>query len=142
MQNDGGSANLRWQQLPQSYEIDLYGPFGAGRVRLYGNDTSAVLETSDGEALYANSAAALFEQGLGWRVPIGPLRRWVLGLSDVADSYELDDYGRLATLTHDIWQVSFLAYRDVDGFDLPRKLYMETEGLGIRLVVHEWELQP
>lgn len=137
----GGSATLHWRQLPQRYEIDLFGPFGTGLVRLYGNDEAAVLETPDGEALYAGSAAVLFEQGLGWPVPIGPLRRWVLGLSDTNDAYELDPQGRLATLTHDEWQVNFLAYGDVDGFDLPRKLYMRTEGLGIKLVVHEWELQ-
>jgi len=141
-EEDGGSATLHWQQSPQSYEIELFGPFGSGRVRLYGNDTTAVLETSEGEALYAGSAEALFEQGLGWPVPVEPLRRWVLGLSDANDAFELDRQGRLATLTHDRWQVNFLAYRDVEGFDLPRKLAMHTDGLNIKLVVHEWQLHP
>jgi len=141
-EDDGGSATLRWRQMPQHYQIDVLGPFGKGLVRLYGNDESAVLETSDGEAIYAGSAEALFEQGLGWRIPVAPLRRWVLGLSDARDAIELDPQGRLATLTHDRWQVDFLAYRDVDGYDLPRKLFMSTDGLDIRLVVQEWQLQP
>jgi len=141
-EDDGGSATLHWQQSPQSYQIELFGPFGSGRVRLHGNDTSAVLETSEGEALYAGSAEALFEQGLGWPVPVAPLRRWVLGLSDERDAFELDGQGRLASLTHDRWQVDFLAYRVVEGFDLPRRLAMSTDGLNIKLVVHEWQLQP
>lgn len=140
--DDGGSATLHWRQLPQNYEIDVFGPFGKGMVRLYGNDSSAVLETSNGEALYAGSAEVLFEQSLGWRIPVVPLRRWVLGLSAEQDAFELDTQGRLATLTHEQWQVDFLAYRAVDGFDLPRKLSMSTEGLDIKLVVHEWQLTP
>lgn len=141
-EDDGGSATLRWRQMPQEYEIDVLGPFGKGLVRLYGNDTAAVLETSEGEALYAGSAETLFERGLGWRIPVAPLRRWVLGLSDTRDAFELDPQGRLATLTHDRWQVDFLAYRMVDGYDLPRKLTMRTDGLNIKLVVQEWQLQP
>ena len=41
--DDGGSATLRWHQMPQRYEIDVLGPFGKGLVRLYGNDKAAVL---------------------------------------------------------------------------------------------------
>jgi len=47
----GGSATLKWQYSPEQQRIELYGPFGGGRVIIAVDDQGAVLRDTKGEEI-------------------------------------------------------------------------------------------
>jgi len=115
-------------------ELDVFSPFGQTLARAVAGPSGAMLETSDGARHEAQSAEALTEQVLGWRVPVGRLADWLRGgprRGVIPASFQ--DGG---------WSVSV---DEADGAERPRRLTLRwpTESAGplasrrvtIRLVV-------
>ncbi|MGI9310471.1 MAG: lipoprotein insertase outer membrane protein LolB [bacterium] len=119
----GGRANLIWNHQRDRQEIELYGPFGGGRVRIAATDGRAVLRDTKGANIEAASVAEALRRRLGWPVPFDGLRHWARGLAD-ADATELawDRAGRLRSLRQGDWLVEFLEYNAVGALALPRRL--------------------
>ena len=71
----GGNATLVWEYNKQSQVIELYGPFGSGRVRINesaATDTApaaALLKDTKGNITRGENASQVLYQKLGWRVP-------------------------------------------------------------------------
>lgn len=141
-ENESWSASLRWQQDDDSYDIRLSGAFGQGAARMSGRDGYAVIETSDQSALSAGSAKALMQEQLGWSMPVADLKYWLLGRlgPELTDQHVIDPFGRLESLQQSGWQVRYLDYVVVDGFEVPRKLELENMRLRARLVIDSWQL--
>lgn len=153
---EGWSASLQWVRQSDRHRIDLAGPLGSGHVRLLQDASGAELRDGDNNLWRDHSAEALLERATGWQLPVGGLNYWVLGLPapGAPDSFELDAWGRPATLTQQGWQVQYLDYAQFSGRELPSRLFLkrrldppgphapddEATTLEVRLVIERWVL--
>ena len=70
----GGSANLRWKLDNGRDQIDLFGPFGGGRIRLDIDPDGARLRDGVGEEFFAASANQICGLGIAQLIsPDSPL---------------------------------------------------------------------
>ncbi|MBD3671734.1 MAG: outer membrane lipoprotein LolB [Gammaproteobacteria bacterium] len=139
--DDAVNANLRWQQEGDRYRILLSGPFGQGAVSLRGEPGIVRLQTNEEDAV-ADNAETLLYQYTGLLVPIESLKYWIRGLPEPqqAGRQTLDPQGRLAGLQQDRWKVRFRAYNQVDGHQMPVKVFVDNHQLSVRIVIDKWSL--
>lgn len=132
-------ASLRWQQVDTVYHINLFGPFGQGAVQLDGSPQSVILQ-HDGQTTQSDDAEQLLRQRLGLQVPVNGLRYWAVGLAAPGSDYKekLDSAGRLEVLQQNGWRVRYRSYVTVNGFVLPGKIFLDRDGLDVRVVVDQW----
>lgn len=147
--NNGDEAwniNLHWQQNGDAYQIELSGPFGAGKVQLVGDAQGVLLRDADQKTFYASSAEELLFQQTGVLMPVTGLRYWVLGLPTPHHVSQpgFDQQGRLVTLQQADWRVVFRRYTEVNAIPLPDKLFitkLDNKNIDVRLVVDTWQLE-
>lgn len=136
--------DLSWSQKGEDYQVQLSGPFGAGRVMLVGNAQGVLLTDSDNQKFYADSAEKLLYETTGVTMPVEGLRYWIVGLTGPQQKTkpELDKQGRLAYLEDAKWKVRFRGYMPVNGLQLPRKIFIDRadKEIDVRLVVDDWKL--
>jgi outer membrane lipoprotein LolB len=135
--------NLDWQQRQEEYQIELWGPFGSGRVQLQGDEKGVRLFDSQQQIYYADDPENLLFEHTGVKMPVSGLRYWILGLTDPRYSQEQsfrDAAGRLTVVQQDNWQVEFKRYSRVDGMDLPDRLSVDKQDLLVKLVVDNWQV--
>jgi outer membrane lipoprotein LolB len=137
---DGWTANVAWRQQAANSDLRLNGTFGVGGVRVRSDGQSFDIETSKGEKITADDAAAALEQAIGVPLPVDSLRFWLLGVpapeSDALE--ELDDKGRLSRLEQDGWQALYDRYVYQHDAWLPGRVRLEKGPLRLRVVVDEW----
>ncbi len=133
---------VEWQQRGRDWLMVLSGPFGSG-LRLTGSEGGpVVLETSEGR-FEADSAEQLLYRHTGVLMPVSGLRYWMLGLPDprlAVAAREFDGRGRLSTLRQADWSIRLRRYTQVNGLELPDKIFADQGELRVRLVVDEWQL--
>ncbi len=123
----GGSATVNWNYMDQSQEIELYGPFGGGRVQISATADSAILKDTKGKVIVGNTAEEVLHDRLGWQVPFTELIMWSRGLPDTtATDIEIDEYGLLKSLNQGKWHVEYQEYRLINELILPRKLIISA----------------
>ena len=119
----GGSATLKWQFAGEVQDIELYGPFGGGRVQIDASPQGARLEDTKGRVITGDTAQEVLEIRLGWHVPFDELVFWSRGLpGEQATDITIDSQGRLKSFNQGIWRVEYTEYRETDAFTLPRKI--------------------
>lgn len=135
------NADLRWRQQGPRYDIHLSGPFGQGRARIRGDADGVTLETAE-RTRRGRDPETLFNQTLGWRIPVNGLQWWIRGLSapSAQTNALLDAQGRLQRLRQDGWDIQFKRYVVVDGLALPGKVFLENPEWTVRLVIQDWRL--
>jgi outer membrane lipoprotein LolB len=139
--DEGGTVTLIWQQQPESYQIRLVAPLGQGSLQLEGDADGVILRNSEGRSAIAANAETLLQAEVGWRIPVKDLRYWVVGLAAPGNSrIELDQYGRLARLNQDGWEVTFLDYTMVGNTELPARIFVTDHQARVRLIIKRWEL--
>jgi outer membrane lipoprotein LolB len=133
------SAGLRWVHREQSDELLLQGPLGQTAARVYRDAQGALLDDG-GKQYRAADAESLMQQVLGWQLPLGGLRQWLLARTADGGAYiERDERGRIALLRQDGWEVRYLRY-DGDAADsLPSRLQLSRDDLQVQLLIDEWE---
>jgi len=138
------NLDMNWSQKGEDYQVELSGPFGAGRVRLEGNPRGVLLTDSDNQTFRAESAEQLLYRTTGVTMPVEGLRYWIVGLTGPKQKSQpqLDNQGRLAYLEDTRWKVKFRGYMGVNGLELPRKIFIERadKEIDVRLVVDNWKL--
>ncbi|MFW1677647.1 lipoprotein insertase outer membrane protein LolB [Pontibacter sp. JAM-7] len=135
---DSQSANLKWVQASDNYQIDIRGPWGQGGASLYGNPGAVTVDVA-GEGIFRGSSPdALLEEYLGWHLPVSQFYWWIRGLPAPGPSSTLIlEQNRLSLLRQAGWQVEFLAYHSGSP-TLPRKLRLQHGQLTILIVIHDW----
>ena len=142
--SEAWNLDLDWEQQGEDYQIQLNGPFGAGRVKLVGNAHGVLLHDANDQLFYADHPGSLLFERTGVQVPVEGLRYWILGLASPQQQHvpELDAQGRLAYLEDDNWQVKFRRYAAVNSVHLPDKIFINkaAQDIDVRLVVDSWQL--
>ena len=141
---EGYHGRFDWSQQGERMQLNVSGPFSQGSVRLLSDGDFFELRDGKGGSARAASADELLLKATGLRVPVGGLRYWMLGLPAPGTIQQpvYDQQGRLQSLRQNGWNIDYRAYiaEPVDGVWLPRKLFLERQGLRVRLVVERWQL--
>lgn len=137
----GVNASINWQQKTGDYQIELFGPLGAGHVQLSGQPNQARLTMADAKSYTANSAETLLQQHAGYRLPVSNLFYWVRGMPapGAQATTQFDQYNHLIQLQQQGWNIRYSDYVGVRGVDLPNILNLARPGFTIRLVIKQWK---
>lgn len=140
--NEGGTANLKWQQHQQDYSILLYGPLGADTTKIYGKPGRVFLETADGKKFDASTPELLLAQQTGWQLPVSDLYYWIRGLPAEGSPHRMqfDSSHHLVHLNQSGWTVDYLRYNTVNQIDVPTKLTLENIRLKIKIIINQWQI--
>ncbi|NKB76888.1 MAG: outer membrane lipoprotein LolB [Gammaproteobacteria bacterium] len=125
--NKGGTATLKWTYSYADQYIELYGPFGGGRVVITAKPGKATLKDTKGKSIEGETPQDVLYQRLGWQVPFDRLVMWSRGLPNPdATDLEFDSRGYVQAMNEDIWHVEYQEYQIADtanaSHTLPRKL--------------------
>ena len=137
---DAGSATLNWKEKAGQYTIVLFGPMNAYQLVLRGNKKEVKLRINNNQEIKADSAEALALQTLGYPLPISHLRYWIraLPVPGTPASYHFTQNQELNELEQDGWKILYLEYMNKDGYNLPRKIRLEKEGLSLKIFIDHW----
>lgn len=141
--DDAGTATVRWRESRDGYRLDLRGALGAGRIRLIREDQAVTLMTADGERHVADNAAELVRAFTGYALPVGFLRWWVTGqpVPWLGGEVDLDAEGRAVALRQGEWRVRYADATRRDGYLLPGRVEVRRgDGVRVRLIIREWQL--
>jgi outer membrane lipoprotein LolB len=142
---EGGQASLSWQQAAQVSELQLAGPLGTGRVELTVAPDKVHFRDASGERSIEyqgpDATHQFMAEQLGWFMPVGSARYWVLGLLDPAAAGErhFDQDGRLSSLTQQGWEISIDRFTSYAGQDMPARLVMQNPRLRLKIAIGEWQ---
>jgi len=105
------SARFRWQQLGDSYRIELWGPLGQGRTILEGNARRLKIRDGGGRILQSGAVRTVMQKQLGWYLPLEALPQWVLGgpIPNLpVDRPQIDTRGRMLAFAQLGWSLGFV----------------------------------
>ncbi|MDB9970802.1 lipoprotein insertase outer membrane protein LolB [Porticoccaceae bacterium] len=143
--DSGGSASVNWQQQQNNFQLQLSGPFGAGRATLSGNQQIAEMLYQD--KLYRQTPQQLASQLTGVPLPVGALSWWARGLpspdQETASSIATSPEGYASSFEQAGWQLSFSRYSETDAGSLPSKIIgthqsSDNRRYSFKLVISEW----
>lgn len=136
------SANLNWQQWgPKQYRLSLSGPLGLGAVKLLSNKHQVTLYAQN-KTYQSQNAESLLLNELGWQLPVNRFYYWIRGLDAPGSTAKLrfDRYHHLKSITSPSWSVRYEAYQNVDGIDLPKKIFFSSSVTRAVIVIQHWQL--
>lgn len=139
--DEGFNGNLRWWQNGDLFLATVSGPFGAGAVRIEGDERLVRITDPDGEVSEMEDAERELQRRYGWTMPVASLRYWTLGIPDPDHPfhYEFDEHGQLRLLEQRDWVVTIDEYRDGGGQPMPRRLSASNPESRVRLVIDRWK---
>ena len=147
--NDGGSANLKWTQQSDSYDIDLNGPFGQGKLSISGKSGNVTLIEAGQPPKSAKTAEELITKNTGWYIPVTQLAYWVRGLPAPAmkvTRFKPNAQGLLGELEQADWKVIYGDYVNVtsagETIAMPGRITAEYKDVKLTLVIREWSFNP
>lgn len=137
----GGSANLTWQQQQASFDISLSGPFGTETIYISGSPGNVEFTSAKGVRHTASSAEAIIKQELGWTVPVSGLVYWSRGLpipGIPTDKIQFTKENRLANLQQQGWSIEYLEYKAFAERVLPAKISLTNQNIKVKLIFRSW----
>jgi outer membrane lipoprotein LolB len=142
---EGGQLDYIWQQHNQSdYDIRLQAPMGAGTTLISAREQGVSLKTSSGDELFDTDADKLISKLNGWPLPVNGLRYWVKGMPAPGSDYKVskwNEQGLADVMLQDGWRIEFKKYKEIKGFVLPGKLFINRqkgEEVDVRLIIRQW----
>ncbi len=138
--DEGFNGSLRWEQRRDYFDVRVSGPLGAGTVLIAGDPGALEVTDDAGEVTALDDPERDLRERYGWRIPVGSLRYWALGIPDPTSPAEtvVDEGGRLERLAQGGWDVSIGQYREAGGRQMPRKLTATQGESRVRLVIDRW----
>ena len=151
------SASLIWKHSGTEHDIQLFGPFGGGRVNISQNLDRAILADGSGQEIKGLSAEEVLFNALDWSVPFTEMGYWVRGLPAPGkhDGIGLDYAGRARHLTQRGWQIEYMVYRMFQGVELPNRIVIRAlpgavtfhpgdpsiDPISVKLVIGSWSAE-
>lgn len=145
-EKESGTVTFHWTQDQERYLMRFIAPLGQGTFALRGGEGDGVyLLTAKNKILHADDVETLLKQSVGWHVPVSGFRYWVRGLPEPGvelAGQQFDTQGRLIEMQQVDWKISIKRYIDVDGVDLPAKIFMHNDHFKLKLIVQIWDITP
>lgn len=146
--NDGGSMSLRWQQEPNTFNIDFNGPFGQNILSIAGEPNHVVLSEPGKDPISAKTAEELIRRNTGWTIPVTQLAFWVRGLpapNAKVTRFAPNTQGLIGELEQLGWKVTYGNYLSVvkgtETVAMPGRITAEFKDMRLTLVIREWQLE-
>jgi outer membrane lipoprotein LolB len=115
------SVRFRWRQAGESYDLELWGPFGQGRTRLVGDTQQMSVLDGQGQVLSQGHPELVVRQQIGWDLPLLALVSWAQGrpvAGAPVSNVSWDPQGRYTGFVQENWRVQYLAYYEYDAIGL------------------------
>ena len=122
------TANFRWIQYSETYEVEVWGPLGQGRTQLTG-DTERMVVARGREVLADGPPADIMAAYLGWVVPIDLFPNWLKGSGVDSGAPTIETGG---------WLVEFSRFEGEGDQRRPRRLDARKEQQRIIVLVREF----
>ena len=138
-------ANIVWQFQDQANSVRLFGPLGAGAIKIEFDQYGVRLSDNKGELYSGDSAEILLKRITGWSIPVDTLRYWLFArpAPDRVFRYQLDEQDSVSTLEQAGWSIRYDDYRDYGASaKLPRKLIATksgASGVSVKLITKAWQ---
>jgi outer membrane lipoprotein LolB len=117
------NGQFDWQQRGDSFEVRLFGTFGLGAVRIWG-DSDRVMIESGGETYYSDQPELLLFQLTGLDMPVAELAGWMTASGKSSNG----------------WQVTPTDFRREGDFVLPSRLDLNRDEVNLRIAIMSWIL--
>ncbi|NOZ53935.1 MAG: outer membrane lipoprotein LolB [Gammaproteobacteria bacterium] len=140
--DEAWSGKLYWQQNANDYQINFSAPSGQGALQLLSGEWGVELRLANGGLYTATDTDTLLREQIGWDLPISGLWYWIRGLPnpDMAQSMRLNEQGLIRTLEQGEWSIQYDRYQQYQGYQFPRKIFIESEDMSVRLIVSQWNV--
>lgn len=141
--DEGFNGNLTWWQHGDLFVASVSGPFGAGAVRIEGDEDLVRITDHEGGVTEMRDAERELQSRYGWTIPVDSLRYWALGVPDPAAPAETQfgDDGELRQIEQRNWIVRIDEYREGGGQPMPRRMLASNPDTRVRLVIDRWEFR-
>jgi len=138
-----GTATLDWHQAPDEFDLRVSGPLGVSAMTMAGNEHEVRVKTKK-ESFTTDDPEGTLHQKLGWALPISRLRYWALSLPSPNSEFnvQLDQEGKVETLTQDGWKVEYTDYVSASRLELPRRILLTQGDLKLRVLIDRWSDLP
>lgn len=140
------SANFRWQQVQQKYQLNLLSIIGTSLVKMQGDENGVTL-IADDETYQDPDASHLIWRVTGWQIPVENLRLWIKGQHQKNDLVVTSEQGWVSQLTPvcnncENWSINYNNYKLVGETWLPHKVVLNNSSTNSQLLirVNEWDL--
>lgn len=140
------SANFRWQQTPQQFQLNMTSVIGTSLVNMKG-DENLVSLVADDETYQDTDASRLIWRVTGWQIPVEKLRFWIKGQHQRADLVEISEQGWVNQLQPNCdncenWLINYDNYKLVEQTWLPHKVVLHNKINNSQLIirVNTWNL--
>ena len=145
-EKESGTVSFYWSQDDERYLMSFIAPLGQGTFALRGGEGDGVyLLTAQDEVLHADDAETLLKQSVGWHVPVSGFKYWVRGLQEPGvdvTNQQFDDMGLITEMQQADWNIRIKRYMDVEGLDLPAKIFMHNDHVKLKLIIQTWDTTP
>lgn len=135
----GWNASFNWSQKYTNYDLSIFGPLGSSRISLIGNPHHVTLITNE-KAYESDNAEMLFQQQLGWYIPVDSVYYWIRALPapDSASHIARNDAGQVVIIEQQGWYIEYLSYDKFNGLNLPTLIQLQNPKISIRIAIYQW----
>ncbi len=137
------SASAYWQQSGKDFRITLFGPFGAGGIKITKNNHDIILRTGDGKVYRSDSIADLLQK-FNIYLPVKALNYWLRGIPAPGKTQAMifDEQQRLRKLRQDNWTIYFEKFQRVKQYRLPQTIIAISpdKKWRFRIIISAWNV--
>lgn len=140
---DAWQANLFWEHEAGQDRLRVSGPLSQGMVSIVVQKDLIYVNEGNGVTELSRDPEAMLRQRLGFAVPLGSLRYWILGVPDPERAYaavpggkgEPDGFRQAG------WTVRVDRFMEVGTRWLPQKLLVQGAGVKLKIIGDNWEIK-
>jgi outer membrane lipoprotein LolB len=140
------SANFRWQQTQQQYQLNMTSIIGTSLLNMKGDEKGVNLTTDD-ETYHDTDPSYLIWRITGWQIPVEKLRFWIKGQHQKNDMVIISQQGWISQLQPSCnncknWLINYDNYKLVNDVWLPHKVVLNNRHNNSQLLVrvNKWDL--
>jgi outer membrane lipoprotein LolB len=140
------SANFRWQQAQQQYQLNMTSIIGTSILKMQGDEQSVTLVTDD-ETYQDSDPGHLIWRVTGWQIPVEKLRFWIKGQHQKHDKVIISEQGWVTQLQPNCnncknWIINYDNYKLIDKIWLPHKVVLNDSLNNSQLLIriNQWDL--
>ena len=140
------SANVRWQQKKQSYQLNMTSIIGTSLLSMKGDENGVIL-ISDNKTYQDSDPSHLIWRVTGWQIPVEKLRFWIKGQHQKNDQVLTSEQGwvnQLKPICNNCqnWSINYDNYKLVDKIWLPHKVLLHNSLNNSQLLIriNKWDL--
>jgi outer membrane lipoprotein LolB len=140
------SANFRWQQTQQKYQLNMTSIIGTSLLNMKGDQQTVTLVT-DGETYQDHDPSHLIWRVTGWQIPIEKLQFWIKGQHQINDLVITSQQGWVSQLQPmcnncQNWLINYDNYKLIDDIWLPHNVSLSNKLNNSQLIirVNKWDL--